>query len=174
MGSGYSTDEIEQDIQHELGMSTKKLNTKHGYEEKLRNEFYNLLSRYFETDDWDEKLDLASSANKLLSKINDINGIDIFTQDYLKEILKKDTDWFIKHGESLKLSSKIDEAEETKEIDSLRKNLENALDKLKASCPHFAYYLGSLASKKALGLGYSKENEEFYFICDDDIEWDFG
>ncbi|EDL51448.1 hypothetical protein VSAK1_09148 [Vibrio mediterranei AK1] len=174
MGSGYSTDEIEQDIQHELGMSTKKLNTKHGYEEKLRNEFYNLLSRYFETDDWDEKLDLASSANKLLSQINDINGIDIFTQDYLKEILKKDTDWFIKHGESLKLSSKIDEAEETKEIDSLRKNLENALDKLKASCPHFAYYLGSLASKKALGLGYSKENEEFYFICDDDIEWDFG
>ena len=53
-------------------------------------------------------------------------------------------------------------------------NLENALDKLKVSCPHFAYYLGSLASKKALGLGYSKENEEFYFICDDDIVWDFG
>lgn len=173
-GSGYSTDEIEQDIQHELGMSTKKLNTKHGYEEKLRNEFYNILSRYFETDDWDEKLDLASSANKLLSKINDINGIDIFTQDYLKEILKKDTDWFIKHGESLKLSSKIDEVEENKEMDSLRKRLENALKKLKESCPHFAYYLGSLASKKALGLGYSKENEEFYFICDDDIEWDFG
>ena len=69
---------------------------------------------------------------------------------------------------------KVDEVEENKEMDSLRKRLENALKKLKESCPHFAYYLGSLASKKALGLGYSKENEEFYFICDDDIEWDFG
>ncbi|MBF4269520.1 hypothetical protein EAY71_21885, partial [Vibrio anguillarum] len=75
----------------------------------------------------------------------------------LRIILDQDINWFEANYESLKQMLKVDEVEEAKEMDSLRKNLENALDKLKVSCPHFAYYLGSLASKKALGLGYSKE-----------------
>ncbi|MDA0143748.1 hypothetical protein OCT63_05780 [Vibrio sp. RW] len=174
MGSGYSTDEIEQDIQHELGMSTKTLDAKHGYEEKLRNQFFNLLSRYFEAGDWDKKEKLASIAINSLTEINMLSDNNVLTTDDLKAILRQDIDWFETNHDSLKQMLKVDEVEETKEMDSLRKNLENALDKLKTSCPHFTYYLGSLASKKALGLGYSKENEEFYFICDDDIEWDFG
>ncbi len=174
IGSGYSAEEIAADSQFDIGMNTKKPNTKHGYEEKLRNQFYDLLSQYFETDDWDEKEKLASAAVALLPKVNELSGQVVYTKEDLLKIFRNDLDWFIEHSESLKLSSKIDEVEETKEIDSHRKNLENALDKLKVSCPHFAYYLGSLASKKTLGLGYSKENEEFYFICDDDIQWDFG
>ncbi|MER0369799.1 hypothetical protein ABRZ72_20290 [Vibrio vulnificus] len=174
IGSGYSAEEISADSQFDIGMNTKKPNSKHGYEEKLRNQFFDLISQCFETDDWDEKEKFASAAVKLLPKINELNGQVVYTKEDLLKIFRNDLDWFIKHSESLKLSSKIDEEEETKGIDSHRKNLENTLDKLKISCPHFAYYLGSLTSKKALGLGYSKENEEFYFICDDEIQWDFG
>ncbi|WP_045424677.1 hypothetical protein [Vibrio jasicida] len=174
IGSGYSAEEISADSQFDIGMNTKKPNSKHGYEEKLRNQFFDLISQYFETDDWDEKEKFASAAVKLLPKINELNGQVVYTKEDLLKIFRNDLDWFMKHSESLKLSSKIDEEGETKGIDSHRKNLENTLDKLKISCPHFAYYLGSLASKKALSLGYSKENEEFYFICDDEIQWDFG
>lgn len=174
IGSGYSAEEITADSQFDIGMNTKKPNSKHGYEEKLRNQFFDLLCRYFETEDPGEKEKLVSLATKSLVEINKNNDVDVLTTDSLKTILRQDIDWFEANHESLKQMLKVDEIEETKEIDSLRKNLENALDKLKVSCPHFAYYLGSLASKKTLGLGYSKENEEFYFICDDDIQWDFG
>lgn len=174
IGSGYSTEEIAADSQFDIGMNVKKPNAKHGYEEKLRNQLYELISLYFETDDRAEKEEKELTALRLLPKINELNGQVIYTEEDLKKIFRNNLDWFIEHSESLKLSSKIDETEETKEIDSHRKNLENALDKLKVFCPHLAYYLGSLASKKSLGLGYSKENEEFYFICDDNIPWDFG
>jgi hypothetical protein len=174
IGSGYSAEEISADSQFDIGMNTKKPNSKHGYEEKLRNQFFDLISQYFETDDWDEKEKFASAAVKLLPKINELNGQVVYTKEDLQKIFRNDLDWFMKHSESLKLSSKIDGVEESKEIENHRKSLENALKKLKVSCPHFAYYLGSLASKKTLGLGYSKENEEFYFICDDNIQWDFG
>ncbi|MEZ8382398.1 hypothetical protein AB6C98_01560 [Vibrio splendidus] len=173
-GSGYSIDKIEQDIQHDESMNTKTLKSKHGYEEKLRNQFLDLLSRYFETEDWDKKIDLESYAEKSLIQINKLCEYEVLTQDYLKSILRKDRDWFEENYEPLKQMFKVDEMEELKEIENHRKSLENALKKLKESCPHFAYYLGSLASKKALGLGYSKENEEFYFICNDNIKWDFG
>ncbi|EHH0804584.1 hypothetical protein J7I06_003986 [Vibrio vulnificus] len=174
IGSGYSAEEIAADSQFDIGMNTKKPNSKHGYEEKLRNQFFDLLCRCFETEDPGEKEKLVSIAVKSLSELNKSNEDDVLTTDNLKIILSQDIDWFEANHDSLKQMLKVDEVEETKEIDSLRKNLENALDKLKVSCPHFAYYLGSLASKKTLGLGYSKENEEFYFICDDDIQWDFG
>ncbi|EGR0290888.1 hypothetical protein ACPV3W_18765 [Vibrio parahaemolyticus] len=174
IGSGYTAEEIAADSQFDIGMNTKTSNAKHGYEEKLRNQFFDLLCRCFETEDPGEKEKLVSLATKSLFEINKINDVDILTTDSLKTILRKDIDWFEANHESLKQMLKVDEIEETKEIDSHRKNLENALEKLKVSCPHFAYYLGSLASKKTLGLGYSKENEEFYFICDDDIQWDFG
>lgn len=174
IGSGYTAEEIAADSQFDIGMNTKTSNAKHGYEEKLRNQFFDLLCRCFETEDPGEKEKLVSLATKSLFEINKINDVDVLTTDSLKTILRKDIDWFEANHESLKQMLKVDEIEETKEIDSHRKNLENALEKLKVSCPHFAYYLGSLASKKTLGLGYSKENEEFYFICDDDIQWDFG
>ncbi|OEE83041.1 hypothetical protein OAI_07880 [Vibrio cyclitrophicus FF160] len=174
IGSGYSAEEITVDSQFDIGMNTKTSNTKHGYEEKRRNQFFDLLCRCFETEDPSEKEKLVSIAVKSLSELNKINEDTVLTTDDLRIILDQDIVWFETNHESLKQMLKVDEVEETKEIDSLRKNLENALDKLKASCPHFAYYLGSLASKKALGLGYSRENEEFYFICNDDIEWDFG
>ncbi len=174
IGSGYTAEEIAADSQFDIGMNTKTSNAKHGYEEKLRNQFFDLLCRCFETEDPGEKEKLVSLATKSLFEINEINDVDVLTTDSLKTILRKDIDWFEANHESLKQMLKVDEIEETKEIDSHRKNLENALEKLKVSCPHFAYYLGSLASKKTLGLGYSKENEEFYFICDDDIQWDFG
>lgn len=174
IGSGYTAEEVAADSQFDVGMNTKTSNAKHGYEEKLRNQFFDLLCRCFETEDPGEKEKLVSIAVKSLSELNKINEDDLLTTDSLKIILSKDIVWFEANHESLKQILKVDEVEETKEMDSLRKNLENALDKLKTSCPHFTYYLGSLASKKALGLGYSKENEEFYFICDDDIEWDFG
>ncbi|MGS0675738.1 hypothetical protein [Shewanella sp. 125m-1] len=174
IGRGYSAYAIELDNQYDTGMNTKKKSDKHGYEEKLRNQLYDLLSRYFETDNWDKKEEIALAAEKLLPKINALCEQVILTQEYLKTILRKDLDWFVKHGDSLKLSTKIDNNEERKEIESHRKNLENALDKLGSACPHFAYYLGSLASNKPLGLGYSKENKEFYFIFNDDIQWDFG
>ncbi|HBK5926021.1 TPA: hypothetical protein LMR64_003686 [Vibrio alginolyticus] len=174
IGSGYTAEEIAADSQFDIGMNTKTSNAKHGYEEKLRNQFFDLLCRCFETEDPGEKEKLVSLATKSLFEINEINDVDVLTTDSLKTILRKDIDWFEANHESLKQMLKVDEIEETKEIDSHRKNLENALEKLKVSCPHFAYYLGSLASKKTLGLGYSKENEEFYFICDDNIQWDFG
>jgi hypothetical protein len=174
IGSGYSTEEITTDSQFDISMNTKTSNTKHGYEEKRRNQFFDLLCRCFETEDPGEKENLVSIAVKSLNEINKLNEDTVLTTNDLRIILDQDINWFEANYESLKQMLRFDEIEETKEIDSLRKNLENALDKLKASCPHFAYYLGSLASKKALGLGYSKENEEFYFICDDDIEWDFG
>lgn len=174
IGSGYSAEEIAADSQFDISMNVKKPNAKHGYEEKLRNQFFDLLCRCFETENWEEKEKLVSLAFKSLNEINSINDIDVLTTENLKTILRHDIDWFEANHDSLKQSLKVDEIEETKEIDSHRKNLENALDKLNVSCPHLAYYLGSLASKKTLGLGYSKENEEFYFICDDDIQWDFG
>ncbi|ENG8027023.1 hypothetical protein ABVF67_004120 [Vibrio parahaemolyticus] len=174
IGSGYTAEEIAADSQFDIGMNTKTSNAKHGYEEKLRNQFFDLLCRCFETEDPGEKEKLVSLATKSLFEVNKINDVDVLTTDSLKTILRKDIDWFEANHESLKQMLKVDEIDETKEIDSHRKNLENALEKLKVSCPHFAYYLGSLASKKTLGLGYSKENEEFYFICDDDIQWDFG
>lgn len=173
LSRGYALEDIEQDIQHDECINTKTPKSKHGYIEKLCNQFFDLLCRYFETEDWDKKEKLESIAFMSLNKINDKNGSDVLTTGSLKTILSHDIDWFESNYESLKQMFTVDEIEESKEIDSHRKNLENALDKLKVSCPHFAYYLGSLASKKSLGLGYSKENQEFYFIFDDDIQWTF-
>ncbi|TOO32992.1 hypothetical protein CGH38_24260, partial [Vibrio parahaemolyticus] len=68
---------------------------------------------------------------KSLVEINKSNDIDVLTTDNLKTILLQDIDWFEANHDSLKQMLKVDEIEETKEIDSLRKNLENALDKLK-------------------------------------------
>ncbi|HBN6184654.1 TPA: hypothetical protein L3M65_003785 [Vibrio parahaemolyticus] len=174
IGRGYSAEKIASDKQFDIRKNTKKPNAMHGYDEKLRNQFFDLLCRCFETEDWEQKEKLASLAFKSLNEINTINDSDVLTTDNLKKILRQDIYWFEANHDSLKQLLKVDEIEETKEIDSHRKNLENALDKLKESCPHLAYYLGSLASKKSLGLGYSKDNQEFYFICDDNVQWEFG
>lgn len=176
IGSGYSAEAFELDTQYDIGINTNtnKQKSKQGNEEKIRNQFLDILSRYFETENLDKKEELKLFTIKLLRQINKISESDILTQDDLKTIFQRDIDWFQKHYDSIKNVIKVDKDEDNKEIDGLRKNLENALDKLKIDCPHFAYYLGSLASKKTLGLGYSKDNQEFYFICKDNIQWDFG
>ncbi|MCG7584951.1 hypothetical protein [Photobacterium sp. OFAV2-7] len=181
-GSGYALEEIVSDIEQEslrrLGndnsLSIKQSGSKAGLKQKMKNNLFALISRYYESEDIDEKEEIEDKCCKALNFINKHESSEILRVKDLKNILRQNIDWS-QAEESIKLSLKPDDTpEEAKSIESHRKNLENALDKLREQAPHLAYYLGPLKSKKALGLGYNQDPEEFYFICKDSIEWDFG
>jgi len=168
IGSGYSADAINEDIINENENKTSRGSAL--YQKRLRNMLLDTLSKYFEVDTREDKDKFKQYCIGTTIKLNQHDN-DI-SQNAILRILDMDKNDFIDNLESIKVWLKADPDEANKGIDSSRKNLDNALDKLKDVFPHFAYYIGPIISEKRKGLGYS--GEEFYFISDDNIEWDFG
>lgn len=173
-GSGYSAEAIQNDIiKNEASINNQSKNQivkNERYQQKLRNSLFDLACKHVETEDEDEKDKQKDFFKKCLYKLNKDN--EQVPKSSALSILKMSPDDFYDKLPAIKTLFRMDDSEEIKSIEGPMKNLKNALERLTEKFPHFAYYIGPLTSEKKKGLGYS--GDEFYFISDDDITWDFG
>ncbi|EJE8549051.1 hypothetical protein M5238_003803 [Vibrio vulnificus] len=117
---------------------------------------------------------VKSSIFQRMSHIHSINQNDVtcLDKDTLNALVESDPESFVSNRQKIKEMIKVEMSEEEKSIDNTRNTINSAVKSIAKVAPHLAFYLGSAKSRSPRGIGYN--NELFYFICNHDIQWDFG
>ncbi|HHY0487344.1 TPA: hypothetical protein ACX3GY_003729 [Vibrio parahaemolyticus] len=139
-------------------------------QESIRNERTNEVPPSNEID----KNVIRKMIISRLNKVNRIaqNEVSCLDQKSLNFLFTVDPEDFLTNTAKYKETLKIPFTEEEKSIDNLRNTINASVKSIRKKAPHLAYFLGSAKSKTHSGIGYN--NDLFYFVCKDDIEWDFG
>ncbi|HGF5285160.1 TPA: hypothetical protein ACF376_004396 [Vibrio parahaemolyticus] len=123
------------------------------------------------------KFDDEKIKNQILAKFYKIQTIKSYKDEFLdnntlKKLLNMKPEDFFSHKKALRGYFKIGFSEEEKNADNIRNTINASIKGLRKNAPHLAYILGSAKSKTRSGIGYN--NDLFFFVCKDDIQWDFG
>ncbi|WP_305811687.1 hypothetical protein [Photobacterium leiognathi] len=140
------------------------------HEDEIREEcFYNKGNK--------NEINIENIKSSILSRFNKINSIKNtqtinIDKETIQRLINCDPDIFFQHKDKIKSSLNIELSSKEKSTDNIRKNIDSAIKILRKETPHFASFLDSPKSKATSGIGYN--NDLFYIICSNDIQWDFG
>ncbi|MEZ9182984.1 hypothetical protein AB4158_02080 [Vibrio splendidus] len=149
--------------------------------DQLKKHQLDLINSSLDNQDQIDKKALSLDINKVKSNIlnrmnhihsikqSDINCLD---KDTVNMLINSEPETFINQRKKIRDMIKVEMSAEEKSIDNMRNTINCAVKTMSKLAPHLSFYLGSAKSKSPRGIGYN--NDLFYFICNDNIEWDFG
>jgi hypothetical protein len=167
----YCEENVNDTLARRLGDNPKTMRSRI---RKHQNLIYWKLCKFHELDVVKNKLDREKLKKTIINQAKEAckESNDSVNADVIKELLKFSEKKFKSSQKSIKelLDVKFDANEN--EIDSMRRNISNAIKSVSEKSPHLAYHLGKLGSENKRGVGYNSVG--FYYINKTEIKWDFG
>lgn len=180
----HARDEIEADYLNYRSMSIGKRSKPDSLKKRIRKEqnfiYWQLCLKYKfmkETNydrDEDEGKDTVERINKNIRyRIKEIESMEseYGNTSLISKYIDTTPEIFYDNQELIKKLLKIELDDHEKDFDNIRKNIENACDRLAKETPHFAKHIGPLKSESRQGIGYV--NGEFYYVSNKKTKWEF-